>query len=98
MAIDPVIWFFALGVVAGLAKSDLRLPPAIYDLLSMLLLLSIGLKGGVELAKSPMTGLLPQVLAVLAIGFFLPFVLFAAANISRQVSRADAASLVPFLE
>ena len=59
MAIDPVIWFFALGVVAGLAKSDLRLPPAIYDLLSMLLLLSIGLKGGVELAKSPMTGLLP---------------------------------------
>ncbi|MCG8371129.1 MAG: sodium-dependent bicarbonate transport family permease, partial [Proteobacteria bacterium] len=52
MSIDPVIWFFALGVIAGLAKSDLRMPPAIYDLLSMLLLLTIGLKGGVELANS----------------------------------------------
>lgn len=56
MSIDPVIWFFALGVIAGLAKSDLRMPPAIYDLLSMLLLLTIGLKGGVELAKSPLAG------------------------------------------
>ena len=72
---DPIIWFFALGVIAGLAKSDLRLPPAIYDLLSMLLLLTIGLKGGVELAKSPMAGLVPQVIAVLAIGFLLPFLI-----------------------
>ncbi|MDJ0709516.1 MAG: sodium-dependent bicarbonate transport family permease [Woeseiaceae bacterium] len=93
MSIDPVIWFFALGVIAGLAKSDLRMPPAIYDLLSMLLLLTIGLKGGVELAKSPIAGLLPQVAAVLAIGFVLPFVLFAVANATRRISRADAASL-----
>ena len=93
MSIDPVIWFFALGVIAGLAKSDLRMPPAIYELLSMLLLLTIGLKGGVELAKSPLGGLVPQVLAVLAIGFLMPFVLFAAANASKRISRSDAASL-----
>lgn len=90
---DPVIWFFALGVIAGVAKSDLRLPPAIYDLLSMLLLLTIGLKGGVELAKSPLAGLLPQVLAVLAMGFLLPFALFAIASLSKRIGRADAASL-----
>ena len=48
---DPVVWFFVLGVVAGLARSDLRVPAAIYDLLSILLLLAIGLKGGVELAR-----------------------------------------------
>ena len=64
----PVIWFFALGVIAGVAKSDLRMPPAIYDLLSMLLLLTIGLKGGVELAKSPFGGLVPQIAAVLQLG------------------------------
>ena len=93
MSIDPVIWFFALGVIAGLAKSDLRMPPAVYYLLSTLLLLSIGLKGGIELAKSPLSGLLPQIVAVLAIGFLLPFVLFAAANITKQISRVDAASL-----
>jgi hypothetical protein len=39
--LDPVILFFILGLVAGLAKSDLRLPPAIYDLLSTLLLITI---------------------------------------------------------
>lgn len=90
---DPVIWFFALGVIAGLAKSDLRIPPAIYELLSVLLLLTIGLKGGVELAKMPFAGLLPQVLVVLAMGFLLPFVLFAAARFIGRIGRADAASL-----
>jgi hypothetical protein len=70
---DPVIWFFALGVFAGLARSDLRIPPAVYELLSILLLLTIGMKGGVELAKAPFDGLLPQILAVLAMGFLVPF-------------------------
>jgi hypothetical protein len=90
---DPVVLFFALGVIAGLARSDLRIPPAIYDLLSMLLLLTIGLKGGVELARAPFGGLLPQIAAVLAIGFILPLFLFAAARIGSRLARADAASL-----
>jgi len=90
---DPVIWFFALGLVAGLAKSDLRMPPAIYELLSMVLLLTIGLKGGVELAKSPFGGLLPQIFAVLAMGFLLPLVLYPAARAFGRLGRADAGSL-----
>ena len=90
---DPVIWFFALGVFAGLARSDLRIPPAVYELLSILLLLTIGMKGGVELAKAPFEGLLPQVLAVLAMGFAVPFLLFAIARVAGRIGRADAASL-----
>ena len=90
---DPVIWFFALGLFAALAKSDLRMPSAIYDLLSMLLLLTIGLKGGIELAKAPLAGLVPQALAVLAMGFVLPFLLFPAARLLGRISRADAASI-----
>ena len=90
---DPVIWFFALGVFAGLARSDLRIPPAVYELLSILLLLTIGMKGGVELAKAPFEGLLPQVFAVLAMGFLVPFLLFAIARVAGRVGRADAASL-----
>ena len=90
---DPVILFFALGVIAGVAKSDLRVPPAIYDLLSMLLLLTIGLKGGVELARSPFGGLLPQIVAVLAMGFILPLFLFGIARIGNRLARPDAASL-----
>lgn len=90
---DPVIWFFALGVFAGLARSDLRMPPAIYDLLSMLLLLAIGLKGGVELARAPIAGVLPQALAVIAMGFILPLFLYPIARKLGRFERADAASL-----
>ncbi len=90
---DPVIWFFVLGLVAGLAKSDLRLPPAVYDLLSTLLLLTIGLKGGVELARSDVAGLLPQAAAVLTIGFALPLIMFPLLRAIGPFGRADAASL-----
>ena len=90
---DPVIWFFALGVFAGLARSDLRMPPAIYDLLSMLLLLAIGLKGGVELARAPSAGILPQALAVIAMGFTLPLFVYPIARKLGRFERADAASL-----
>mgnify|MGYP001827356694 FL=1 len=80
-------------MVAGLARSDLRIPPAVYELLSILLLLTIGMKGGVELAKTPFEGLLPQVLAVLAMGFLLPLLLFAIIKAAGRMGRADAASL-----
>lgn len=45
MSLDPVVLFFALGLAAGVLKADLRLPPAIYEFVSTLLLLSIGMKG-----------------------------------------------------
>ncbi len=51
--LDPVVLFFVLGVAARLAKSDLRLPEALYEALAIYLLLAIGLKGGVELARQP---------------------------------------------
>jgi hypothetical protein len=90
---DPVIWFFVLGLIAGLAKSDLRLPPAVYDLLSTLLLITIGLKGGVELARSDVAGVLPQAAGVLAIGFTLPLIVFPLLRAVGPFGRADAASL-----
>jgi len=91
--LDPVIWFFVLGIAAGLARADLRLPAAIYEIVSTVLLLSIGLKGGVELARD--TGGLPaaELGAVLLLGFLLPLPAFAAARRIGRLSRADAASL-----
>jgi hypothetical protein len=90
---DPVIWFFLLGLVAGIMRSDLRLPPAIYDLLSMLLLLTIGLKGGVELAQQPFAGVLPQMLVVLLMGLTLPILLFPVLLYVGRFPRPDAASI-----
>ena len=90
---DPVSLFFGLGVAAGLLRSELRLPPAIYDLLSTLLLLTIGLKGGVELAQQSFATVLPQVVAVLVMGFTLPLLLYPAIRRLGRLGRPDAASL-----
>lgn len=90
--IDVVVLFFLLGVFARLVKSDLRLPEALYETLSIYLLLAIGLKGGIELSKQPMLDLLPQMLACMALGFAIPFVLTPVLR-ALGLSRVDAASM-----
>ncbi|HWI19447.1 MAG TPA: sodium-dependent bicarbonate transport family permease [Vicinamibacterales bacterium] len=92
-SIDPVILFFILGLAAGRWRADVKLPPAIYEFLIVLLLLTIGLKGGIELAQQPFLALLPQMLLVVAAGVLLPL---AAYPVLRHVGRlpvADAASI-----
>jgi hypothetical protein len=91
--IDVVVFFFLLGVVARLVKSDLRLPEALYETLSIYLLLAIGLKGGIELSKQPIAALAPQVLACMALGFVIPFVMFPLVRALR-LNGPDAAALV----
>ncbi len=92
-ALDPIILFFLLGLVAGLLRSPLRLPGAIYEFVSILLLLAIGLKGGIELARQSLGELLPQILAVLAMGFAMPLVAFPILRGLGRFKRSDAASI-----
>jgi hypothetical protein len=73
--LDVVVLFFVLGVCARLVKSDLRLPEALYETLSIFLLLAIGLKGGIELSKQPLGMLAPQIAVCLGLGFAIPFLL-----------------------
>lgn len=89
---DIVVLFFLLGVFARLAKSDLRLPEALYETLSIYLLLAIGLKGGIELSKQPFADMLPQMLACMALGFAIPFVLTPILRV-LGLSRVDAAAM-----
>jgi uncharacterized protein len=53
--LNPPVLFFFLGMIAVLVKSDLEIPAPIPKLFSLYLLLAIGFKGGVELAKSGIT-------------------------------------------
>lgn len=91
--LDPVILFFVLGVAAGLLKSELRLPAPVYEFLSIVLLLAIGLKGGVELAKQPLATVLPQVLAVVVMGTAMPLLAYPVLRVVGKLKRADAASI-----
>jgi uncharacterized protein len=91
--IDPIVLFFILGLAAGLARSNLRLPGAIYEFLSVILLLAIGLKGGVELAQQSLTVLLPQILSVVLMGLALPLIAYPVLRYLGRLGRTDAASI-----
>jgi hypothetical protein len=91
--IDPVVFFFLLGTLARLAKSDLRLPEALYEALSIYLLLAIGLKGGTQLAQQPLAAVLPQALAAIALGATIPLLLFQPLVRWGGLPRPDAASI-----
>lgn len=93
MPFEPVILFFLLGVVAGLARSDLKIPAVLYESLSIFLLLAIGLKGGVELARQSLAELIVPALVVVGVGALLPLIAFPILQRLGKLSRADAASV-----
>ena len=93
MPFEPVILFFLLGLLAGVARSDLKIPAVLYESLSIFLLLAIGLKGGVELARQSLGDILLPALIIVGIGATLPLVAFPVLQRLGKLPRADAASL-----
>ena len=91
--LDPVILFFVLGLLAGGAKSDLRLPEPVYKMLSIYLLVTIGLKGGVHLAEHAGFGLIGPVVAALLLALIIPAIAFGVLKVWGNFSRDDAAAL-----
>ncbi|MBW7903225.1 MAG: sodium-dependent bicarbonate transport family permease [Rhodocyclaceae bacterium] len=93
MPFEPVVLFFLLGLVAGVLRSDLKLPGALYESLSLFLLLAIGLKGGVELARHALADLAGQAAVVVAVAALIPLVAFALLRRLGRFARSDAASI-----
>jgi hypothetical protein len=92
MVLDVVILFFILGVFARLVGSDLRLPEALYETLSIYLLLAIGLKGGIELSQQPLSSLAPEILAAALLSFLIPLLLYPIFRFAK-FNWADSASI-----
>lgn len=90
---DVVVLFFLLGVVARLAGSDLRLPEALYETLSIYLLLAIGLRGGAELSEQSLAAVAPQALAVIAFGALIPLLAFPVLLRVGRLNRFDSAAM-----
>ena len=90
--IDVVILFFIFGLVAGFVRSELRLPATLYETLSLVLLLTIGLKGGEGLAKQALGPLLPQLGIVIMLGVAQTFIAFAILRVVGRLGRSDAAA------
>lgn len=89
---DIIVMFFLLGLIAGALKSDLTIPKAAYDILSLLLMLTIGLKGGMALYGNIHWGLLPEILVVAGLGFSLPLLMLPVLRHLVGLSVADTAS------
>lgn len=90
---EPVVLFFVLGAAAAFLRSDLKIPGALYESLSIFLLLAIGLKGGVELAKAPLADHLGPVLAVVLVAALIPLVAFVVLFRFGGFARADAGAI-----
>ena len=90
---EPVILFFLLGALAGFVRSDLRIPGVLYESLSIFLLLAIGLKGGVELARYPLATVALPALVVVAVGALIPLAAYPVLRRLGRLSRADAGSI-----
>ena len=90
--IDVVVLFFIFGLTAGLLRADLKLPAALYESLSLVLLITIGLKGGEGLAQQSLGPLLPQLATVMLLGVALTLMAFYVLHYAGRMGRADAAS------
>lgn len=88
--IDVVVLFFLFGLVAGLLRSEIQLPAGLYDSLSVVLLLAIGLKGGEGLATQSLGPLVPQLFTVVLLGAAQTLIAFAI--LRGRLGRADAAA------
>ena len=92
--LSPVVLFFALGVAAALARSDLSVPEAVAKGIALYLMMAIGLKGGVEVARQGLTStLILTVLAGAVLSFAIPFLAYAILRFVSRLSAVDAAAV-----
>lgn len=92
--LSPMVLFFIVGLTAALARSDLSIPEAIAKLLSLYLLMSIGMKGGAEVAHYGLTGqLIAAIGAGIVLSFAFPFLAYALLKRTTRLSAVDAAAV-----
>jgi len=92
--LSPTVLFFALGLLAVWARSDLAIPEAVAKFLSLYLLLSIGFRGGAEVAHHGLsTPLVASIAVGVALSFGLPFIAYAMLRSVTGLGVIDAASI-----
>ncbi len=91
--LSPVVLAFVLGAVAVWVRSDFAFPPEATATLSIYLLLSIGLRGGVELSHASLAAFWRPALATLLLGVSVPVWSYALLRRFGRLSVADAAAI-----
>jgi len=90
---SPPVLCFVLGAIAVAIRSDLAVPEPVFSALSIYLMLSIGLRGGAELASGHLANVAGPVLAALAISCSIPLWSNALLRRLGGLSIVDAAAM-----
>ncbi len=91
--LSPALLFFVLGIVATLARSDLKFPEPLYITLTIYLLTAIGLKGGAALADAGFARVWLPTLAGIGLGIVIPLWTYAALRYVGRLPAVDAAAI-----
>jgi len=92
--LSPTILFFALGIIAGLLKSDLEIPDSISRYLALYLMMSIGFKGGVAINTNQVDAQVFQMIFIgLAVSFFQPFIAYFFLKKTTNIDNPTAAAI-----
>ena len=91
--LSPAVLFFALGVFATLARSDLKFPEPIYVAMTIYLLTAIGFKGGAALAEAGLMTVWKPGIAAIALGTLIPLWTYPLLRFAGKLSAVDAAAL-----
>lgn len=91
--LSPIILFFALGMMAAILRSQMSVPEAIAKGMAIYLMMAIGLKGGVEMSKNPLTvEVMLVLLAGIVLSFLIPVIAFLFLKLTTNLNRVDAAA------
>lgn len=92
--LSPVVLFFLLGAMAALARSDLAIPEAVAKALALYLMMSIGLKGGIEVARQGVTATLVwTIIAGAALSLLLPVLAYGLLRMATGLDGVNAAAV-----
>jgi hypothetical protein len=91
--LSPMVLFFALGLLAALAKSELVVPEAIAKGLALYLMMAIGFKGGAQVAASGVDArMIATILSGGVLSLVIPCIAFLLLRLTSQLSVIDAAA------
>ena len=91
--LSPAVLAFVVSLAAALLRFDLRLPEALYPILSSFLLFAIGLKGGRALSDAGLADAWLPLAAAVALGVVTPLLAYGLLRWFGRIPTIDAAGI-----
>lgn len=91
--LTPMVLCYMLGLTAGWLRSDLRIPKALYESLTIYLLFAIGFKGGVEISQTGFEKIILPGLFSILLGILIPLYCYPLLRKFGNLPREDSASI-----